>query len=139
MNISVEKVFTVNAYYHGSEVYQTDIKLTIQSIEKIETYLSDVQGKMDLVSTQNKRVVFIVDSDKIPIPEYVNDVIISANAENLAWQFEKQYDTIYAPSTSVCTIDDFSLDEEEITTIIQTVVEMIELYWTSVKGGIYES
>jgi hypothetical protein len=139
MNISVEKVFTVNAYYLGNQEYQTDIKLNIQSLEEKKIYQLNKQGKMELVSTQNKRVVFIVDSNKIPIPEYVNDVIISANAENLAWQFKKQYDTVQSEFTSICTIDDFSLDEEAIINIIELIIEMIDAYWDSVKGGLYES
>ncbi|MGA3169136.1 MAG: hypothetical protein ABSF14_23820 [Terriglobia bacterium] len=139
MNISIEKIFTVNMYYHGYEVRQAVIKLTIQSLEGNEIYIVNTEGKLDLLSKQNGRVVFIVDSYEFPIPDYVNDIIITSNAENLAFQIGKQYDTISAPFTSICTIEDASLDEEKTVVIIETIAQMIDVYWDAVKGGIYES
>jgi hypothetical protein len=138
MNLKIEKIFKVNNYDFHRNVYETEIKLTIKSLEESEIYLSNSPGIMDLAAKQKETVMFVVESKEFPIPEYVIDVVIDSSAKQLAWQFEKEVDCVAAPFTSVCTIDDFSLDVEAATHVIEMVVEMIEAYWNSVKGGIYE-
>lgn len=138
MNIKMEKVFTVHAHDFHRNVLDIVVKLTIQSLEESETYLSDSPGTMKLTHKQKETTIFVIESKDIPVPEYVNDAVIVSSAENLAWQFQKQHDTVISPFTSVCTIDDFSLDEEAMKTVMEMAVEMIEVYWDSVRGGIYE-
>lgn len=140
MNIKMEKVFIVHAHDYHRNVLDIEAKLTIQSLEETETYLSDSPGTMKLTHKQKETTIFVIESNKkdIPIPEYVNDAVMVSSAENLAFQFQKQHDTVISPFTSVCTIDDFVLDEEAMKTVMEMAVEMIEVYWDSVEGGIYE-
>jgi hypothetical protein len=134
----MEKVFKVNNYDFHKKVYETEVKLTIKSVEDSEMYLSESPGTLNLVSKQKETVTFIVESKEFPIPEYVIDVAIDSSARQLAWQFGKEVDCIAAPFTSICTIDNFSLDVEAMKTVVEMIVEMTEAYWDAVRGGIYE-
>jgi hypothetical protein len=138
MNIKIEKTFKVNDYDFNKNILETEVKLTIQSFEESEIYLSDAPGKIDLVKKQPESVMFVFESRDIPIPNYVTDVIVNGQAEQLAWQFKKVSSCVTAPFSIVCTIEDFSLDEEAIVSIMEITVEMIDAYWDAVSGGSYE-
>lgn len=139
MNIKMEKLFKVHDYDYYKNILEVDVKLTIQSLEESETYLSDVSGTMNLILKQKETVIFVIESKEIPVPQYVIDAVIVSNAENLAAQFGKESDVVISPFNSVCTINDFFLDEEAMKAVIEMIVEVIEAYWDSVKGGSYES
>lgn len=107
MNIKIEKTFKVNDYDFNNNILEIEVRLTIQSFEESEIYLSDVPGRVDLVKKQPESVMFVFESRDIPIPNYVADVIINGQAEQLAWQFKKVSSCVTAPFSIVCTIEDF--------------------------------
>jgi hypothetical protein len=137
MNIKIEKTFKVNDYDFNRNILEIEVKLTIQSSEESEIYLSTEPGKMDLARKLPETVMFILESKDIPIPDYVSKIIIS-QSDQYAFELRKITNAIshceQSPFITVCTIENLYFDEEAVVQVVEMLVQQIEIYWEDIAS-----
>lgn len=136
MNNKVQKTLDVNDYDIHRNILTAKVRVSIESLENNESYISPQKGKIDLTYSSPPSIMIIAESANIPIPSYARDIIIVSIAEQLGWQLGKVAKCVDYPFTIVCNIDDVIFDENELLINMTAIEQMIEATWDAIRGGL---